>query len=497
MFISGAVGPGDHEADKSSLWVVSIFGGALRRLRGDAFGAVISPDNSLVTFQSESGIWVAGSDGEAPREFLAEAAGENLVAQRWSWKGERIVYGRWVRNRNRRNFSIESRDLEGGSMTTLVSGRRFGNSFLMLEDRLVFVRNERFPRQRDQNLWEVAVNTATWQPLGEPRRLTDWTGFSFSNLSTTADGQQVAFRKNRWQSDVYVGEIEGGGRSLDAMRRLSLDDLSDWPSAWTPDSKTVIYTSNRNGTTDLFRQGLEQRTASVLVSGSRELFGARLTPDRASFLYWSIARVPDDAADEEDEPDDTRRLMRVPVSGGPTEEVLRTSNRASVLCGLVQDSGCLLIEHEPESGHETLYVLDPVKGKGDELLSRDFDRELDPDWDLSPDGKRLALVGDEEDDRSIRVLDLSGNLVEEIVLQGLPGATLFDIAWPASGRGFFVLADSPRGRILAFVEPTGEVHQFLQARSGGLSSLRPSPDGRRLAFGRGTTDSNVWIIENF
>jgi Tol biopolymer transport system component len=378
-------------------------------------------------------------------------------------------------------------------MTTLARGRRVGQS-LMLEDRLVFDRSEPFPRHRDENLWEVTVSAATGKPIGEPRRLTDWTGFGFSNLSTTRDGKQLVFLKTRRQSDVYVGEIEDGGRSLGGTRRLSLDDLGDWPSAWTPDSKAVIYSSDRNGTADIFRQGLEQRTASVLASASRGLWGARLTPDRTSYLYWSVARIPDDA---EDEPDDPSRLLRIPVSGGPTEVVLETSNRASVQCSSVPDGGCILIERDPEGRRQDLYALDPVKGKGDELLSLDFDPDADPEWDLSPDGKQLVLVGDEKDDRSIRVLDLSGNLVEEIVLQGLPGATLDEIAWPASVRGFFFIADSPRGEMLGFVESTGEAHVFSQAQSGGFDDLKPSPDGRWLAYGRSTVDSNVWTIENF
>ena len=228
LIISGAVGPGDHEGDKSSLWVVSILGGAPRRLRGDAFGAMISPDDKLVTFSKGSvGIWIAGSDGENPREFLAATGDDHVNGPQWSWRGDRIVYKRFVRQGNREDKSIESRDLEGGSMTTLVSERQVGGFLLledpggrsagqtlMLEDRLVFVRGEPIPRHRDQNLWEVSVDAETGKPVGEPRRLTDWTDFSFSRLSATRDGRQLAFLNKRHQSDVYVGELEGGGGNL-------------------------------------------------------------------------------------------------------------------------------------------------------------------------------------------------------------------------------------------------------------------------------------------
>lgn len=477
--------------------MVSILGGAPRRLRGDAFGAEISPDDALVTFGNDSGIWIAESDGEAPRQFLADTDDESLRFQKWSWRGDRIVYGRWVRHGNRWDFSIESRDLEGGSLTTLVGGRRLQPQFLMVKDRLVFVRREPFPRQRDQNLWEVTVDARTGQPVGEPRRLTDWADFGFAQLSATRDGRQLVFIKRRGQSDVYVGDIEEGGRSLTGTRRLSLHDLSDWAGAWTPDGQAVVFTSNRNGTNDIFRQGLEQRTASVEVSGPRNLFGPRLTPDGGSFLYWSRARQPDDDEQEQAEPDDSRRLMRIPVSGGPMETVLETSGWASVSCSSAPDGGCVLIERDRDNRRDTLYRLDPVQGKGDELFGLDYDRETDPFWRLSPDGQRLVLVNDAKDDRTIGVFDLAGKLVEEISLQGLPGATLDEIAWSASGRGFFAILDSPRGEILAFVEPTGRTHMFEQAQSGGFEDLRPSPDGRHLAYSRFTVDRNVWTIDEF
>jgi len=510
LIISGAVGPGDHEGDKSSLWVVSILGGAPRRLRGDAYGAVISPDDKLVTFYGGGkGIRIAGSDGENPREFLAATDDDHVNGPQWSWRGDRIVYKRFVRQGNREDRSIESRDLEGGSRTTLVSERQVGGLLLledpggrsagqtlMLEDRLVFVRGEPIPRHRDQNLWEIDVDAETGEAVGEPRRLTDWTDFSFSRLSATRDGRQLAFLNKRHQSDVYVGEIEGGSRSLGGIRRLSLDDLSDRPAAWTPDSQAVIYSSDRNGTADIFRQGLEQRTASVLVSSPRVMSDACLTPDRSSFLYWSVGASPDEGRGEADEPS---RLLRIPVSGGPTEVILEAPEPWEIRCSRVQDGSCLLAEVDSESGRRDFYLLDPVQGQGHEVLSLELGRirDVDPEWDLSPDGTKLSIVGDEAQDRSIRVVDLSGNLVEEIVLQGLPGNSITETAWPVSGRGFFFITTSARGAILGFLEPTGEAHVYLSEQSWNFDRLRPSPDGRFLAYERTTVDSNVWVIDNF
>lgn len=490
------MGPGDHESEKSSLWVASILGDASpRRLRGEAFHAELSPDGALFVFGNDDGLRIAGSDGEDPRDFLTEADDESFGAAQWSWEGKRIVYSRWDRVGKRWKHAIESRDLEGGAPQTLARGRRI-DSFLMLEDRMVFDMNEPFPRQRDENLWEVAVDPATGAPRGEPRRLTDWTGFTFADLSATRDGRVLAFRKSRRQADVYVAELEDGGARLSGQRRLSLDQLDDYPSVWTPDSAALVYHSNRNGTRDLFRQGLDERTATVLTSSPRNLGGTRLTPDGAWYLFWSIAREPDDEP-EEDQPEEPRRLMRIPVAGGPAELVLETTAWTGLHCARTPGGGCVLSEGDPETRRQTFSRLDPLAGKGEELFGMDFDRDTSPRWDLSPDGRRIALVGSEEDDRSIGVHDLAGNLLEEVVLQALPGAWLSDVAWPGQASGFFFIAGSPRGDILGFVEPTGRAQVYQQARAGGFSDPRPSHDGRRLAYAVSTQESNVWMIEEF
>ena len=96
--ISGAVGPGDHEHETTSIWLVSILGGAPRKLRGGAYRANLSPDDSLVAYMSMNrGIWLADADGENPREFIGAEEWEFLGSPDWSSDGKRVVYRRLAR----------------------------------------------------------------------------------------------------------------------------------------------------------------------------------------------------------------------------------------------------------------------------------------------------------------------------------------------------------------------------------------------------------------
>ena len=87
--------------------------------------------------------------------------------------------------------------------------------------------------------------------------------------------------------------------------------------------------------------------------------------------------------------------------------------------------------------------------------------------------------------------------MEEIRPQGLPGASVQEIVWRPDGPGFFLVAVSPRGQSIGFLEPGGRIHALRVEESAELLSPVPSPDGRWLAFGRLTKQGNVWAVDNF
>src|SRR5262249_28363409 len=134
-----------------------------------------------------------------------------------------------------------------------------------------------------------------------------------TGLSGTADGKRLAFHKLVTQSDVYVAELEAHGTRLRTPRRLTLDDRNDYPSAWTPDSRAVLFESDRNGAWTIYRQAIDQESAAPIVAGDQP----RLSPDGAWILY--LDRNPD-----EPWPSAPVSLMRVPTSGGASQLVLTT-----------------------------------------------------------------------------------------------------------------------------------------------------------------------------
>src|SRR5439155_5380368 len=139
--------------------------------------------------------------------------------------------------------------------------------------------------QMDANLWEVKLDPQTGKGGSNPRRLTNWPGFlQFPNGS--ADGMRLVFVRDTANPDVYVSELEANGTRLKTSpRRLTLDERDDEPAAWTPDSKAVIFSSNRSGNYDIFKQTLDKDTAEPVVATPQVESVPRLSCDGSWIVY--------------------------------------------------------------------------------------------------------------------------------------------------------------------------------------------------------------------
>lgn len=489
-------GPGEHQFANSAIWLASILGGKPRKLRGGAFRAMLSPDDALIAYMNDDGIGLAASDGADPRQFVVAGDREAVGSPAWSADGQRILYRRAVWDDDGPTTSIESRGLDEQTSIVLVRdswpATSYGDpvwakDFLMIGDRLIYVRHEPAPRSRDRNLWQIAIDPDSGRPAGEPKRLTDWAGFGFKDLSVTADGSRLVFGNDHTQEDVYVGALTDGGWSLAPPRRLTLDDRDDRPSCWTPDG-AVLFESNRNGSGDLLVQGLDERTARGLFPGAGEQYGARLTPDGTAVLFW-------DDRSGAGGPGVAKRLVRAPVGGGPTELVLEAQASATFDCAATAGGPCVLIEPRLEKGRATLSRLDPLHGKGQALRSIEISAAVDVDTALSPDGRHLAMLRD-ENLPSIRVLDAAtGEVVREVELEGLVGAHVKELEWAPGGDGFYLVGETLVGVALIRADLEGQARVLHEDPASDFSSAMPSPDGRHLAFGQAPWDTNAWIIE--
>ena len=99
------------------------------------------------------------------------------------------------------------------------------------------------------------------------------------------DGKRLVLQKTTSQGQVYLGELAAGGTRMNLPRRLTNDDAIDQVYAWMPDSKAVLFDSDRNGTRGIFKQRISEDAAEALTTGEKEAWLPRVSADTAWIFY--------------------------------------------------------------------------------------------------------------------------------------------------------------------------------------------------------------------
>ena len=489
--------------EKQGIWVISVIGATLKKLRDDAYDASLSHDGSQIVFRDsiKRDIWVMSADGGQAKVLIKPDEGYHLFAPTWFPNANRIVYVKYRVANGQTTLALESRDLKGGDPVVLLSNPRLTDFTWGQSGRLLYSVRELPPNQYDSNLWEMRYDEDTGKPKGTPRRLTDWTGFYFGNPQLTADGKRFVFLNGRSQSDVYLGELTNGGAELKTPQRVTLDDRVDWPGGWSPDSKTMFLYSDRNGDFDIYKQGVSERNADPVVTGAEEKWAPQISPDGKWVLYLQWPKPVDGA------PVAAGKLMRIPLAGGPAETVMDVTGHPVILTGTdptnsvggfpsfrcpAHASNCVLAE----SGENQIVftAFDPLQGRKSELVKVAVDPDV-ANWDLSPDGTRVAVSLFDYKTGELQIVPLNGGTPQK--WSAMPWTELVAIAWAADGKSLFLASYSSRGTSIARTDFKGEPKLVFKQPSWDIFSLVPSPDGHYLAFGPLNSNSNAWTIAAF
>jgi Tol biopolymer transport system component/tRNA A-37 threonylcarbamoyl transferase component Bud32 len=486
-----------------SMWILSLVGEAPREFRPDAKGQSVSPDGSTIAFTSvgsalgDREIWLIDFNGENPRRLVPTDAASGYDEVTWSPGGGRIAYMKYHVSYNAFTCGLEDRDLQGGAPVTILTDANLCQNpqgFWWAPDgRLIYSLAEPSPNQNDSNLWAITVDIGTGQPKGRPTKLTNWARFSFAYPAGTKDGKQLAFLRMSYEADVYVGELEGEGKKLSPPRRLTLDERNDWPTAWTADSRAVVFWSDRNGRNQVFKQDINQENAETIAAGPDDNWLPRVSPDGAWVLFedspalGTMTGVPIASKP---------RIMRAPVGGGaPVALTEIAPNASNISCAHLPSHLCVMDEPTPDMKKLIFSALDPAKGKGQTLLTADMNPGGLYNWMLSPDGTEIVFMEFNPLQGRIQLLSLQGKPERDIVVKGWAGFNAVD--WAADSKSFFVSSQAPTSATLLHVDLEGHATPLWQQNGAWKTWAIASPNGRYLAILGMTSSSNVWMIDNY
>ena len=475
---------------KKSLWAVSILGGNARQLSEEGWSASVSPDGEHIVFLKGADfadmgheIWVMRTNGADQRKLVSFPEGQ-LASPVWSPDGRWIAYVTHKSDDDdTEGTRIDLFNLKQGTSKVLLSQPVEGWAMTWLPDgRLVYAMDEPPPSRNSSNLWVASIDLSTGRLVGTAARITSGDGFVVKP-SVTADGKHLVFSRTKPQADVYISEFSSKGPRISTPRQLTFEQGDDLPFDWTPDNEAVLFISDRTGTTNIFRQRIDETSAEMLViDQDKKSAICRMSPDGSQILY-SVPTNPSDNLAQV-------RLMRAPINGGPPHVVLEAPAIGNFECSHVPATICAFDQKKQK--RLLISVFDPAIGEPHEVAT--LPKEAFG-WALSPDGKSIAFILGAANER-IRLLSLSGQPTRELIVKNWSGFNSLD--WAADSQGFFV-SSNPAGlrQSLLYVDLAGNAHQIWQVNFVWPTWAIPSRNGKYLAILAPTVDSNVWMAENF
>jgi DNA-binding winged helix-turn-helix (wHTH) protein/Tol biopolymer transport system component len=463
-----------------SLWSISVFGGSPRHLADDGAGGSVSPDGSRIAFQrSDFGReeWVMRSDGTDQVKVAADQS--SWVGQpRWSPDGNRIAYIRMAHTYNVLESSIEVNDWRNPRAQTLLSDNRLGPSVYWLSNGLLIYTLGDPENQQGASLWMVSSQQSK-KILASSKRITRGIGW-INQVTGSADGKLLTFTRENTVSSVYIGALAPDSTRSVAIRRLTLEENQNLPFAWTPDSKAVLFSSNRNGGSEIFKQATDQPLAEGMMTSPEQLLQPRVTPDRSEILYISTPKSAD--------LNTSSSIFAIPMAGGTPRLVLQDVGIWNVQCAPLPSAVCM---YSNLKGDKTeTFRFDVRTGKSSEPP------QVDPwcNWSLSPDGLQRAIVCD-GDKGTIRLRSTVTGETNELKVKGWD--ELGSIEWSVDGKSLLPVWHHDSDTALLKVALDGKVSVLLRSSNPEILGAIASPDGRSLAIAGASTTRNVWQIENF
>jgi eukaryotic-like serine/threonine-protein kinase len=465
-----------REKDGSdSLYQMPALGGMERKvIENFSVRAALSSDDKRIAFvrggffEKENSLVVANSDGSGEQVLATHQSPLNFYSGGIAWtpdgKSITCVSGPHAQK-------LIEVSLDGGAEKLVNTPKWFSViSIEWLPDGggLIVAALDK-SRTSPLQIWHLSY------PVGEARRITN--DFSnYPNLSLTADASALVVIKRELTSHIWL--VPDGDANRATQLTIGTGRLDGNPGVnWTPDGR-IVYDSTASGSIHTWIMNADGSDQRQLTDGRYEDQGAHVSPD-GHYIVFASNRTG------------TQHIYRMDIDGNNLKQLTNGADEAAPFFS--PDGRWVICSSNNYSSWKV-----PVDGG--ELVQL-----TNNSWasDISADGKLAVYVRPAG----------GGPLFWNITIMpfaGGPPLKTFDVTsesrpnsqWTPDGSA--IIYNLTHGGILS-----GVTNLWIQSLDGGLPrqltnftsesffSFDWSQDGKRLVCGRGTTNSDVVLINNF
>jgi Tol biopolymer transport system component/C-terminal processing protease CtpA/Prc len=330
--------------------------------------------------------------------------------------------------------------------------------------------------------------------LTPDRSVVETAGAVDAALSPANDKVAFVLHNDIWLVPVKKGH---GPNKDDATQLTDWAGLDEDP-LWLSDGKTVVFLSDRNGNSQVFKLDTESKKATPVSDGATNAFTVRLSPDKKTISYWQAGV--------------DGGLFVVPASGGTPRKLIDQHNpklRAAMeeeygwspdgrYIAYVQTINGSGVFNGP-SDYGNVVVLNVASGEATQVTTVSSHCHAPA---FSPDGRYLFYTTD-QDGSGIYAIPLRAEDAREIDLdlkyEKPKGPVTVTIDFDGIGRRGRRIVTAPAGGPLSIDPTNGEIYfqsgdsvqkvsysgEGLTTVVGGVATFKPSDDWSRLILVRG------------
>lgn len=356
--------------DGGGLYIIPALGGEERKIAGAGRQPQFSPDGTKIAY------WTGPADPLPLREGIAHAFVLDLATSAsrrlrpdfaasahpvWNPDGTHIGFLglKDATNTYTYNWWITPAAGTSPAVKCALVGDFFSvNPFAWRSDRVYFSKND-----RDRiTIGDVRIDPKKWTPIGERQPLTAGTTNEYSP-SVSKDGKLV-FASITGNTHLYSFPLDANrGAVRGAVERLTGDAGADTARSISRDGNRVAFTSNRNGSTQIWVKDLVSGVERGLTTGTDKTQPV-ISPD-GNLVAWTENIVGHN------------QIFVTPFDGGMTNQVCAECGNPT---GWSADNRYLIYRTSPikfvglldvSTRNKTEYLKSPTLGIGESSISPD------------------------------------------------------------------------------------------------------------------------------
>ena len=267
------------------VWDLDLASGAPRQLTRNTandYAPAYSPVNSKIAFVTERedrrGIWSIDADTRAEASIAAQAGA--LSAPSWNGDGTKVIYNVIANNNSDLMF-------DGRAITNAEDVFPFRAQWTSATE-ILYTADGKIKKRSTQG--GAASTIEFTAPISFTRTPYKRAVHDFSSRASrpvagimspviSPDGSQVAFVAlgDLWLMPIGAGTSPGAGGTA---RKLTSDRFVEMDPSWSPDGRSIAFSSDRDGTMDLWvreiESGTERKVASDAIRASWAPRGAEI-----------------------------------------------------------------------------------------------------------------------------------------------------------------------------------------------------------------------------